>query len=82
MTGTNSSSNSESLSAVETGGKLSLAAASVLTDVDTMLSFGNAMSLFEADISVSEEGEDEALGTDTDGLPFCVLRTLRVKPRR
>ena len=50
MTGTNSSSKSESLSAVETGGKLSLAAASVLTDVDTMLSFGNAKSLLEADI--------------------------------
>ena len=50
MTGTNSSSKSESLSAVETDGKLSLTAASVPTDFDAMLSFGNAMSLFEADI--------------------------------
>ena len=32
-----------------------------LTDFDAMLSFGNAMSLFEADISDSEDGEDEAL---------------------
>lgn len=82
MTGTNSSSKSESLSAVETDGRLSLAAASVLTDFDAMLSFGNAMSLFEADISASEDGEDEALGADTVGLPSCVFRTLRVKPRR
>ena len=59
-----------------------MAAASVLTDFDAMLSFGNAMSLFEADISDSEDGEDEALGTDTAGLPSCVLRILRVKPRR
>lgn len=36
------------------------------------------MSLFEADISDSEDGEDEALGTDTAGLPSCVLRILRV----
>ena len=34
----------------------------MLTDFDAMLSFGNAMSLFEADISASEDGEDEALG--------------------
>ena len=54
----------------------------MLTDFDAMLSFGNAMSLFEADISDSEDGEDEALGADTVGLPSCVFRTLRVKPRR
>ena len=42
--------------------RLPLAAASVLTDFDATLSFGNAMPLFEADISDSEDGEDEALG--------------------
>ena len=82
MTGTNSSSKSESLSAVETDGKLSLTAASVPTDFDAMLSFGNAMSLFEADILASEDGEEEAWGADSVGLPSCVLRTFRVKPRR
>ena len=30
-----------------------------LADFEAMLSFGNAMSLFEADISASEDGEDE-----------------------